>query len=157
MTGVDWESREHMIVEVGEWPEPAKMLGVYSSSQSGIRCGRCKARHSSVTAVRACYQGDLFACHWLVEAVEGWVDEETGQAESWVVTRDCGAEAVATERGWTCAAGHEHVNAQARHNEGWDYAEEYGEATAMVFAGVEPRTMSGHVVTGAHDFVPAGA
>ena len=40
----------------------------------------------------------------------------------------------------------------ARHDERWDYAEEFGEARDLAMAGVEPRTMSGHVVTGPQDF-----
>jgi hypothetical protein len=34
---------------------------------------------------------------------------------------DCGAETVIYDRGFVCTAGHEHVNAQTRHEEGWDY------------------------------------
>ena len=68
-----------------------------------------------------------------------------------------GAEAIATARGWTCAAGHEHVTAEARHAEGWEYAECYDEAKALAAAGVEPLTMSGHLVTGPQSFAPTYA
>lgn len=120
-----------------------------------IRCAHCKGRHSSVAAIAACSKGLLFACHWLVERYVGWTDEETGESDGEMQTLDCGAEAIATERGWTCAAGHEHVNVQTRHAEGWDFAEEYGEAMDLAMAGVEPRTMSGHSVLGPQSFQPA--
>ena len=118
-----------------------------------VKCGNCKEKHSGVAAVKACYVGLLFTCGWLVERLEGWADPETGEAEFETVMRECGAEAIATDTGWHCAAGHEHTNAEARAAQGWDYAEEYGEAMDLALAGVEPRTMSGHVVTGPADFV----
>lgn len=121
---------------------------------ASIACGHCQQPHTSVAAVKACSTNDLFACHWAVERYEGWVDEETGEAESWLVTVDCGAEAISTERGWTCAAGHQHVSMQARADEGWDYAEEYGEAMTMAMAGIEPLTMTGHIVLGPQSFAP---
>jgi hypothetical protein len=117
-----------------------------------IRCGKCGERHSSAAAVKACHEGNLFACHWAVEKPVGWTDEETGDAEWWTEVADCGAEAIATERGWTCEAGHEHVNMQTQHDEGWTYVEEYGEAMDVARAGVEPRTISGHVVLGPQSF-----
>lgn len=125
-----------------------------------IRCGNCTETHTSIAAVRACHTGDLFACHWAVEYPGRWVviDEETGESdfiEGGI--GDCGAEAIVTERGWTCSAGHEHVTAETRHSEGWDYAECFEEAAGMYRVGVEPRTMSGHLVTNARDFVPVGA
>jgi hypothetical protein len=122
-----------------------------------IKCGKCSTsatavHHTSVAAVKACHEGNLFDCHWAVERWIGWTDEETGYSEGDTQIVDCAAEAIATERGWTCAAGHEHVTMQARHDEGWDHAEEYGEAMAMALAGIEPRTMSGHVVLGQRSF-----
>lgn len=113
---------------------------------STIACGHCHEHHASVAAVRACSQEATIApCHWLVE-----VSTEDGRA---VV--ECGAEAIFTERGYTCAAGHQHVNAQARHAEGWDYAESWGEAMDLARAGVEPLTMDGHLVTAPADFAHA--
>jgi len=122
-----------------------------------IRCAKCHQRHTSVAAVRACHEGTLTTCHWAVQRWVGWVDEETGESDGDMQVVDCGAEAVVTDRGWTCAAGHEHVTMEARHAEGWDYAEEYGEARDLALAGVEPRTMSGHAVTSPADFLPIGA
>lgn len=125
-----------------------------------IKCGKCGERHGSAAAVAACYVGALFACHWMVERPGRWVayvDDETGEEVGDYIEggiEDCGAEAIASERGWSCAAGHEHVNVQSRVAEGWDYAEEYGEARDLAFAGVEPRTMSGHAVLGPQSFAP---
>lgn len=122
-----------------------------------IKCGKCSTtdktvRHTSVVAVKACHSDDLFSCHWATEKWIGWTDEETGESDGDMQIRDCGAEAIATERGWTCAAGHEHVTMQARHDEGWDYAQEYGEAMDLALAGVEPRTMTGHIVLNQRSF-----
>lgn len=124
---------------------------------TSIKCGHCSRRHSSAATVQACAQGNLFSCHWIVERYEGWVDEETGQTESWLVNVECGAEAIGTERGWACAAGHEHVNAQTRMNERWDYAEDADEAMGMVRVGVQPFTMNGRIATSPRDFVPSYA
>ena len=108
-----------------------------------MTCPNCQAPSESAASVRACYAGQREACGW--EMAKGW--NEDGR-----VYGPCGAHVTFTERGWTCEAGHEHVSMQARHAEGWDFAEEYGEAMAMARAGVEPRTMSGHVVTGPESF-----
>lgn len=115
------------------------------------KCGKCAKTHSSIASYKACHTGDLFSCHWMVQRYVGDPDEP------WLTVVDCGAEAIATERGWTCAAGHEHVTMQARHDEGWDYAEDAGEAHAMVGAGVTPFTMDGRIATSPADFVPTYA
>lgn len=115
-------------------------------------CGHCKAPHASPAVARACHEGRVTPCGWLVERVVGWVDEETGDSDYAQVEGDCGADAVHTDRGWSCEAGHSHVTAETRHAEGWDYAESYGEALALAGAGVEPITMSGHVVVGPQSF-----
>lgn len=61
---------------------------------------------------------------------------------------DCGAPAIADERGFHCAAGHEHVTMQARHDEGWEYFDT-DEIAAMksgdFFPGVGVRDMAGRV------------
>lgn len=122
---------------------------------ASIRCGHCSASHTSTAAVKACSQGNLFTCHWTVERYVGWTDDETGYSEGEMRFEDCGADAIATERGWTCAAGHEHVSIEARHNEDWEYAEDYDEARNLALAGVEPLTMSGHLVLGPQSFAPS--
>lgn len=120
-----------------------------------IRCANHDetTTHASVAAVAACHAGaEVGPCGWLVERIHVNYDPEGGGGEGWTVTEDCGAEAIFDARGYRCAAGHEHVTMEARNAEGWDYAEEYGEARDLAMAGVEPRTMSGHVVTGPQDF-----
>ncbi len=104
-----------------------------------IRCGHCKGTHREVATVKACGQGNVFACGWLVERPTGeWNDFRPEIVE-------CGASAVEDERGFTCEAGHAHVDAQTRAAEGWDYAEDAGEAENLAKAGVEPFDMQGRV------------
>lgn len=96
-------------------------------------------------------------CGWLVEdntfpaMPEGLTGEE---ADDWAeaafeafvlgpVVRDCGAEVTFTERGWSCKAGHAHVYAEVRHNEGWDYAHDEIEAGLLARAGVDSVGMDG--------------
>lgn len=106
-----------------------------------ITCGKCKATHHSSAAVKACYAGNLYACDWLVERVDGWDDEEYGQYDFEEVIVPCGAEAIVDSRGFTCTAGHSHVYAEIRRAEGWEYAEDADEASRMARAGVEPRDL----------------
>lgn len=106
-------------------------------------CGSCKAPAESVATVRACYAGEREPCGWVVPQ---------GYNEDGPVFGPCGAHVEFSARGWECEAGHEYVSMEARHAEGWEYAEEYGEARAMAMAGVEPVTMSGHVVLGPESF-----
>lgn len=102
-----------------------------------ITCGNRKAhngttaQHASIDAVRACYANALFSCYWLV----------TEYAEDGPRTVECGAEAVSTDRGWYCADGHSHVNANVRHAESWDYAH-HDEAAALRKSGVTPVDMT---------------
>lgn len=108
---------------------------------TSIICGKCRETHGSVDAIRACYAGNLHKCDWLVERTVSWFDEETGDGEGYDVIEDCGAEAIVTDRGFTCAAGHEHTYAEIRHAEGWDYAEDPDEAARLARAGTEPRDL----------------
>ena len=83
-------------------------------------------------------------CTWLVPYPAYWVtfDEETGEGD-WMDAgvEDCGAPVTETDRGWTCARGHGHVYAEVRYAEGWDYAEDAGEAELLARAGTEPRDL----------------
>lgn len=76
-------------------------------------------------------------CSWLVEYPASWVifDEETGEGD-WMEggVEECGAKVTVTDRGYTCAAGHGYVYAEVRHAEGWDYAEDEGDARALVLS-----------------------
>lgn len=110
-----------------------------------ITCGKCRQTHASVDAVRACYAGATIApCTWLVERTYTFVDEETGEwwgGEDGPTIEDCGAEAIYTDRGFECAAGHSHVTAEIRFAEGWDYAEDAMEAAQLSKYGTEPRDL----------------
>jgi hypothetical protein len=99
-------------------------------------CGNCKVNAESVASVRACYaagKGAGFACDWIVEDY-GWEGE--------VYHNPCRAHAVATDRGWTCEAGHEHVVAEVRRAEGWDYAED-SDVRGLIAHGIVPVAMDG--------------
>lgn len=105
-------------------------------------CGNCKNKHRDAADGRACYAGKTVPvvgpCTWLV--ARPYLDfdyiEQTTETE-------CGAEAVYTERGFTCAAGHSHVNAEFRVQEGWDYAHDEEEAYVLAYYGTVPMRMDG--------------
>jgi hypothetical protein len=101
---------------------------------------------------------EVFACSWAVE-VRGHAgphefDDEYGECHRCMPfvegprIENCGAPAVADERGFRCAAGHEHVSMQARHDEGWDYFDDDEIAGmrqgGLAYTGV--RDMAGRVV-----------
>ena len=94
---------------------------------SQVKCGKCKKQHFSVQAVKACHEGRLDACSWLVE----------GYNEDGLIAVDCGAEVIHSERGWYCAKGHSYVYMEVRRDEGWDYAADEIEAGRMeMYAGL---------------------
>jgi hypothetical protein len=103
----------------------------------------CFGVHETVAEVQDCYRKarvarndpDYFPCGWLVEI----------RTEDGIAAIACGALARVTSRGFECEAGHEHVHAEIRHREGWEYAEDLDEAHQLFRAGVEPRTMAGQV------------
>jgi hypothetical protein len=102
-----------------------------------ITCAHCRTTHHSVEAVRACFAGaTITSCTWLVQ--RGY-DEDGGE-----IILDCGAEAIVTDCGFECDAGHSHATAEVRDAEGWDYAEDRDEALALTKAGVFPVQMDGH-------------
>jgi hypothetical protein len=103
-----------------------------------VLCGRCHRRHNGVDAVRVCCAGqELWPCTWLV--VRG--RDEDGQE----IISECGADSwlMAAERGYECAKGHSHVNAEARAREGWDYAADELEAEGLRRNGVDAVAMNG--------------
>jgi len=113
-----------------------------------IRCGN-QAKHTETTyheniaAVRACHRGETHPCNWLVSISAGWSSE----IEDWVDARsvECGATSweLADGRGWTCAAGHEHIHAEVRDAERWDYADGPEEARRLAAVGVASVGMDG--------------
>lgn len=99
-------------------------------------CGNCKKSHRSVETARRCYAGDIFTCGWLYPY----------QLEGEQCVGECDAAAWETDRGFTCEAGHEHVTAQKRLEEGWDYAADPYEAAGLARVGVEPVAMDGGAI-----------
>lgn len=68
----------------------------------------------------------VFPCGWLYEvpthtlypADAEWYPDSPSDVYT---TLACSALAIGDERSWVCEHGHEHVHAEARFNEGWDY------------------------------------
>jgi hypothetical protein len=68
----------------------------------------------------------VFPCGWLYQvptytlypADAEWYPDSPSDVYT---TLACSALAIGDERSWVCEHGHEHVHAEARHNEGWDY------------------------------------
>lgn len=108
---------------------------------ASITCGKCANTHQSVAAVRACHEGaEIFPCSWLIEVRDRWgvCRDEDGRP----IIRECGAETIGTETGWSCAYGHSYVDMETRHREGWDYAESREEAESMIRnSTTEPRDL----------------
>lgn len=112
-----------------------------------IRCGHCDLSHYTVAQARMCATGLYFdpdtgavregcaPCTWMIAT--GRYSEDGAE-----IIRDCGHPSWCDERGWRCAAGHEHVRAEIRADEGWDYADA-DEAAALAAAGVRPVHMDG--------------
>lgn len=116
-----------------------------SEIEMAFKCGNCKNKHVSAADGRACYAGKfapfIAPCSWLVQ----------DYGEDGPCVRECGADATVTERGFTCTAGHSHVDAEYREREGWDYAHDPQEARQLMKAGVFPMTMDG---TGPSEIAP---
>lgn len=83
-------------------------------------------------------------CSWGVERVLGGFyagDDEDSWVEAYDAVVPCGAPVTEDARGWACDAGHSHVFGEVRFAEGWDYAEDEGDARNLTRAGVEPRDL----------------
>lgn len=85
-------------------------------------------------------------CNWMVEYVpEPIYNPDTDDMEFYddptPLIRDCGAEVAYDDDRWRCAAGHEHVSAEARDREGWDYAEDAYDAAVIAEGGRLPVPM----------------
>ena len=102
-----------------------------------------EVKHLTVEGVRQCHLNpESFTCTWLYERTDLIGDEEYGW-EPYTRIVECGAVAWPTQRGWTCEAGHEHVTAEVRMTEGWDYASDPGEAEQLRRYGVDAVSMRG--------------
>lgn len=85
-------------------------------------------------------------CSWLVPDPGQWIEYESDDGEwygEWTEpgVRECGAKVTVTDRGYSCDNGHSHVYAEVRYTEGWDYAEDDGDAANLTKAGTEPRDL----------------
>jgi hypothetical protein len=84
---------------------------------------------------------ETWACTWLVD--HGYTEDGDP------ILRDCGAPSRVlvtedgAERGYECDAGHSHVYAEHRANEGWDYADSPEEAARLRKNGVDAVSMRG--------------
>lgn len=99
--------------------------------------------HQSVAEVRDCYQAASDVRQGILVWPCGWLKEgryDDGSKYSY----PCEAQTRYTdERGsYECAAGHTHVPAELRWEQGWDYADE-DEAEDLMRAGVRPVRMDG--------------
>ena len=115
------ETREHRIVCKNGW-------------------AGCEGSHPIAAMVRVCYEArrdGAWPCTWLIKVN---VDED-GQD----VIVECGAPTRPTDgRGSDeCTAGHLHVPAEVRMEQGWDFAADRGEAEILAKAGVRPVQMDG--------------
>ena len=110
-----------------------------------IRCGNRKGHesgvpeyHRTIEGVKRCHQGTAAPCDWMVATVD--CDGGPCVVSCYVLT---GAMSWDTDRGWECESGHEHVNTEVRHAEGWDYAENDGDVKALALGGLMPVGMDG--------------
>jgi hypothetical protein len=125
------------------------MTSTLPDTAGTIKCGSCRSRHLTKDEVLRCYVAkglikDRFICGWQYEGAIATGDPDEPYYRGIV---EC--DAIATIRpdgsGFDCEAGHEHTNAEARQEQGWEYCSDQGEADQLARAGVEPRTMAGQV------------
>lgn len=109
-----------------------------------ITCGHCQNTHHSVEAVRRCYAGTAHPCGWQSEARDRWgaLRDEDGQP----IIHECTALSWDNGRAFACEAGHEHVHADVRDAEGWDYADGPTEAHRLALVGVDSVGMDGNSI-----------
>jgi hypothetical protein len=98
---------------------------------------------------------EIVPCTWLIERRHARYcqvpfEAECGYCEENAIEQvDCGAgmyvlrdQATGQRVGWECADGHQHVSAQVRFEQGWEYADGDGEADRLARAGVQPVPMA---------------
>lgn len=113
-------------------------------------CGNCKNKHRDAADGRACYGGQsvpvVGPCTWLVQ--RRYLDfdyiEQTMEVE-------CGAEALYTDEGFTCAAGHSHINADVMAQRGLVYVDSPEEAYVIGYYHPELTPIS---MDGTHEVTP---
>jgi hypothetical protein len=108
--------------------------------------GRERHDHQDVAQVRSCYQAaqdvargtEVWPCTWLLE---GRYDDGSR------FTFECGSPSRLTpehgEGSYACESGHDHVPAEVRLEQGWDYAEDAEEAMRLRRNGVQAVAMNG--------------
>lgn len=108
---------------------------------ASITCANCQATHQSVEGVRRCHAGETSTCSWLYEARDRWgtLRDEDGSP----IIHECGALSWDTGRALVCENGHEHVWAEARQQERWDYTESREEAAQLAKFGIDAVDMQG--------------
>lgn len=122
------------------YTDPEGYVGFNPGGES-VRCGnrnlhgKVETYHADVAAVKACFLGDG-VCTWVVSV--GHHPEDGDE-----LLLECGYALHVTDRGWTCDGGHEHVTAEVRQAEGWDYASDEEEATQLRKHGVDAVAMNG--------------
>jgi hypothetical protein len=109
--------------------------------------------HTEADVARLCEMGLTTPCGWLYlgfpevdEVGDGTEEYQNYLADMRAegpVEMECGAASWANARGWTCENGHEHVTAEVRVREGWDYAADEGEAYLLRKYGVDAVAMDG--------------
>lgn len=111
---------------------------------ASITCGNCHETHFSIDGVRHCYAGDAGVCGWQTYLRDRWgfVTNEDGER----IVEECPALIWDNGRAQVCELGHEHVHAEARYREGWDYADGPEEAQRLAKVGVGSVGMDGHPI-----------
>lgn len=113
----------------------------FNPGGESVRCGNKKTHgdyavyHANAAAVRSCFLGDG-VCDWLM-------DMGTHPEDGERMIMECGYALHVTARGHHCDNGHQHVTAEVRWTEGWDYASDELEAEGLRKCGVEAVAMNG--------------
>jgi hypothetical protein len=104
-----------------------------------------KHTHPSAELVRACYEAKrdvqagiaVWPCSWLAQ--EGFTEDGVP------VIVECGLPTRFTDDkgSYACIGGHDHVPAEVRFEQGWDYAEDDDEARRLAQAGTRPVQVNG--------------
>lgn len=97
--------------------------------------------HATIDAVRACYlESETWPCTWLMS----YTHPEDGE----IRTVECAGLSwfLLDNRGYICEHGHEHIYAEVRAVERWDYAADPEEAGLLAGRGVRPIAMDGTAI-----------